>query len=281
MTPGPRDGAEALRRAIPRLRAAGIDDAAQDARRLLAFATEVPPDRLTLHLSDPLSPDAAHRFDAALMARIARQPVAQITGQRLFWGRRFIVTPDVLDPRPETEILVQAALQRQFATVLDLGTGSGCILLSCLLDRPDARGIGTDLSEPALAIARQNAAALMAPNATFLHSDWCGNVTGQFDLILSNPPYIAAAEMPGLAPEVLNWEPHLALTPGGDGLDAYRQIASQAPAHLAPGGCLMVEIGPSQAQAVSRLFAAQGLIRIATLQDLDRRDRVVVAEMPL
>ena len=281
MTPGPRDGAEALRRAIPRLRAAGIDDAAPDARRLLAFATEVPPDRLTLHLSDPLSPDAAHRFDAALIARIARQPVAQITGQRLFWGRRFIVTPAVLDPRPETEILVQAALQRQFATVLDLGTGSGCILLSCLLDRPDARGIGTDLSEPALAIARQNAAALMTPNATFLHSDWCGNVTGQFDLILSNPPYIAAAEMPGLTPEVLNWEPHLALTPGGDGLDAYRQIARQAPAHLAPGGCLMVEIGPSQAQAVCSLFAAQGLIQIATLQDLDRRDRVVVAEMPL
>ena len=281
MTSGLTDGAGALRHAICRLRVAGIDDAAQDARRLLAFATGVPPDRLTLHLRDPLSPDAARRFDTALLARIARQPVAQITGHRLFWGRRFIVTPDVLDPRPETEILVQAALQHPFATVLDLGTGSGCILLSCLLDRPGARGVGTDLSKPALAIARRNAAALTARNATFLHSDWCGTVTGQFDLILSNPPYIAAAEMSGLAPEVLNWEPHLALTPGGDGLDGYRKIARQTPAHLARGGRLMVEIGPSQAQAVSGLFADQGLIRIATLQDLDRRDRVVVAEKPL
>ena len=281
MTSGLTDGAGALRHAICRLRVAGIDDAAQDARRLLAFATGLSPDRLTLHLSDPLSSDAVQRFDAALMARIDRQPVAQITGQRQFWGRSFIVTPDVLDPRPETEILVRTALQRPFATVLDLGTGSGCVLLSCLLDRPDAHGIGTDLSEPALAIARRNAAALMARNVTFLHSDWCTDVTGQFDLILSNPPYIAAAEMPALAPEVLNWEPHLALTPGGDGLDAYRRIARQTPAHLARGGCLMVEIGPSQAQAVSALFADHGLIRIATLQDLDQRDRVVVAEKPL
>ncbi len=272
---------DALRQAIPRLKAAGIDDPAKDARLLLAFATTIPPDRLTLHLQDPLVPDAAQRYDTALTARLSRQPLSQITGQRLFWGRSFIVTQDVLDPRPETEVLIAAALDRPFTRLLDLGTGSGCILLSCLLDCPHAHGTGVDISEPALTVARQNAANLRAANATFLHSDWCQNVTGHYDLILSNPPYLAAAEMPALSPEVLTWEPHAALTPGGDGLQAYRIIAAEAPAHLTKGGRLMVEIGPTQGPAVRALFAEQGLTRIATLQDFDQRDRVVVAEKPL
>lgn len=271
---------QALRLAVPRLKQAGIDDPAKDARLLLAHATGIAPDRLTLHLHDPLSSAAADRFDAALTAREARQPLSQITGQRLFWGRAFRVTPDVLDPRPETEILVAAALDRPFAKILDLGTGSGCILLSCLLDRPQAQGSGVDISAPALAIARENAARLGAENATFLQSDWCKNVRGHYDLILSNPPYIAAAEMPGLAPEVRLWEPRQALTPGGDGLDAYRIIARDAPARLLPAGRLLVEIGPTQADAVAALLAAQGLIRIVTLPDLDGRDRVIQAEKP-
>jgi release factor glutamine methyltransferase len=270
---------EALRAAIPRLQAAGVPDAARDARLLLAHAAGIAPDRLTLHLPDPLMPEAEVRFETALTARENRHPLSQIIGQRLFWGRRFRVTPDVLDPRPETEILVAAALEQPFFSILDLGTGSGEILLSCLADRPKASGIGTDVSAAALAVARENAAGLgLTDRAGFLISDWWQAVEGRFELIVSNPPYLAAAEMADLSPEVRDHEPHLALTPGGDGLDAYRAIAQGAPDHLAPGGRLLVEIGPTQAQAVAALFTAAGLQVTAVRQDLDGRDRVVAAQ---
>ena len=274
-------GADALRFAIPRLRQAGVEDAARDARVLLGHALGIAPNRLTLHMSDLLPPEAAARFEAAIAARAARQPVSQITGQRLFWGRPFRVTRDVLDPRPETECLIAAALSAPFATVLDLGTGSGCILLTLLAERPSASGLGIDLSDAALAVARENAAALgLAARASFRASDWFAQVTGRFELIVANPPYIAAAEMPALAPEVRDWEPHLALTPGGDGLAAYRAIAAGAGAHLAPGGRLLVEIGPTQGAAVTALFRAAGLQGAAVHPDLDGRDRVVAARAP-
>ena len=271
-------GQAALRAAILRLAGAGIDEPARDARRLLAHALRLEPDRLTLHLQDLLDPEAAARFETALAAREARQPVSQITGTRLFWGRSFRVTRDVLDPRPETETLIETALEARFASLLDLGTGSGAILLTLLAERPAARGLGTDLSPEALAVAESNAQALgLAGRARFQAADWFAGVEGQFDLIVSNPPYIAEAEMAGLSPEVRDWEPHLALTPGGDGLDAYRAIAAAAPAHLAPGGRLMVEIGPTQGPAVSALFAAVGLSGLRVEADLDGRDRVVLA----
>ena len=274
-------GAEALRLAVPRLMAAGVGGAARDARVLLAHAMGIAVDRLGLHLSEPLTEGVAGRFEAALVARIGRQPVSQITGKRLFWKHEFRVTPDVLDPRPDTEVLVAVALERGFQRMLDLGTGSGCILFSCLGDRPLATGIGTDISEAALAVARTNAGALgLTDRAGFQRADWCLGVAGRFDLIVSNPPYIAADEMAGLDPDVRNHEPHLALTPGGDGLGAYRAIAAQAPALLQPGGRLIVEIGPVQAAAVTGLFAAHGLAKIAVRQDLDGRDRVVMAVKP-
>ena len=274
-------GTQALRLAVERLRNAGVEDAARDARILLAHSLGRPADRLTLHLTDPVPPEAAARFDAALTARTRRQPVSQITGQRLFWGRSFRVTPDVLDPRPETEVLIATALEQPFRKILDLGTGSGCILLSCLADRPIAHGTGVDLSPSALAIAADNADRLgLAARAGFLLSDWCQAVVDRYDLIISNPPYITAAEMPFLAPEVRLWEPAMALTPGGDGLDAYRIIARQSLARLLPGGRLMVEIGPTQAAEVSALFAAAGLDQIGIRRDLDGRDRVVLAVRP-
>jgi release factor glutamine methyltransferase len=274
-------GAEALRAAIPRLRTAGVDDAARDARALLAFAMGVAPDRLTLHLADDITALAQDRFAAALTAREQRQPVSQITGRRLFWRHSFRVTPDVLDPRPETEILVAAAVERPFHKMLDLGTGSGCILLSCISEMTAASGVGVDISDAALTVAITNAVELgLEARSRFQRSDWCKDVGGQFDLIVSNPPYIAASEMADLSPEVRNWEPHLALSPGGDGLDAYRIIAGQSPARLVAGGRIMVEIGPSQAVAVAKLFAAQGLVQIAVKQDMDGRDRVVSAVKP-
>ena len=273
--------AAALRAATARLTQVGIVAAAGDARHLVAHAIGLDPDRLTLHLSDQLDASAQARLDAALAARARHQPVSQIIGSRLFWGRRFRVTRDVLDPRPETECLIAAALAQPFARVLDLGTGSGAILLTLLAERPDASGLGTDLSPKALAVALGNAQALgLTARASFARADWLDGVQEQFDLIVANPPYIAAAEIAGLAPEVRDWEPHLALTPGGDGLGAYRKIAAGAPAHLAPGGVLLLEIGPTQAAAVTALLTAAGLRCGPTLPDLDGRDRVVVARLP-
>jgi release factor glutamine methyltransferase len=273
--------ADALRAAVARLAAAGVPGAAGDARALLAHALYVAPDRLTLHLPDPIPPEALQRLDAALTARAARQPVSQITGRRLFWGRPFRVTPDVLDPRPETETLVAAALTAPFSRVLDLGTGSGAILLTLLAERPEATGLGTDLSAAALAVAAGNAGALgLVPRATFRQADWFGDVSGRFDLIVSNPPYIAQAEMAALQPEVRDWEPHLALTPGGDGLDAYRRIVAGVGSHLTPGGRVLVEIGATQGSAVAGFFRAAGLQDVSVLPDMDGRDRVVAGRAP-
>jgi release factor glutamine methyltransferase len=272
---------DALRRAIPQLQEAGIEDAARDARVLLAHALGIGHDRLTLKLQDEMTAPQAALYDAALTAREARQPVAQITGRRLFWGLSFRVTRDVLDPRPETETLVAEALRRPFLKMLDLGTGSGCILLSCLKGMPMARGLGTDISDAALQVAVGNTRDLgLEAQARFRRSDWFANVTGAYDLIVSNPPYIAAKEMPALAPEVRDWEPHLALTPGGDGLDAYRAITRGAGARLMPGGRLLVEIGPTQGAAVAELFAQAGLTQVRVLPDMDGRDRVVGGEKP-
>ncbi|GAB1380839.1 peptide chain release factor N(5)-glutamine methyltransferase [Pararhodobacter aggregans] len=271
---------EALAQAIQRLDAAGIADAPRDARLLLAHALGIAPDRLTLVLRDPAGAEQA-AFGEAIARRAAREPVSHITGRRLFWGRAFHVTADVLDPRPETETLIAEALGAPFTRLLDLGTGSGAILLTLLAERPAARGLGCDLSPAALAVAEGNAATLgLSGRAEFRQGDWFGPVEGRFDLIVSNPPYIAEAEMAGLAPEVLR-EPRMALTPGGDGLDAYRAIARGAGAHLTPGGRLMVEIGPTQGAAVAGLMAAAGLQGIALHPDFDGRDRVVSAHWPL
>ncbi|MCL4676536.1 MAG: peptide chain release factor N(5)-glutamine methyltransferase, partial [Pararhodobacter sp.] len=205
-------------------------------------------------------------------------PISQITGRRAFWGRDFIVTPDVLDPRPETETLVAAALQQPFSSVLDLGTGSGALLLTLLAERPRARGLGVDLSPRALAVAARNADHLgVADRARLVVSDWWSAVEGRFDLIVSNPPYIAAADMARLSPEVRLHEPHLALTPGGDGLEAYRRITALASGFALPGARLLLEIGPTQAACVDAMLTRAGFSEVSTLADLDGRDRVVSA----
>ena len=260
--------AKALSHAKTLLDGAGVPNAARDAQRLMQ------------HVCGPLLPSELvpdpRGFFAAIAARVRRQPVSQITGRRAFWTAEFEVTRDTLDPRPETEALVGAVLDGPVTRLLDLGTGTGCILLSILAERPDATGLGTDISEAALVIARRNAARLdLADRAAFARADWLDGIDGSFDLIVSNPPYIAEAELPNLAPEVRDWEPRMALTPGGDGLDAYRAIAREAPARLAPSGRLMVEIGAGQAEAVTALWQAAGLAEIRCHSDLDGRDRVV------
>jgi len=273
---------DALRAATARLSGAGIDGAARDARVLMAAALAIEPDRLMLIDTDALPQAARERFEAFVESRLHRMPVARIVGERLFWGRPFRVTPDVLDPRPETEVLIAAALDGGPArTVLDLGTGSGIIAVTLLCEMPGAVALGTDISAPALAVARANAARHdVGDRFETLQADWYRGVEGAFDLIVSNPPYIAAAEMPGLAPEVRGHDPGIALTDGADGLTAYRAIAAGLPAHLNPGGRVLLETGPAQGAAVADLLAGAGLRQIAVLPDLDGRDRVVSARMP-
>lgn len=268
--------AEALAAGRARLEAAGIAGAARDARWLLAEAMGVDPGRISVMGPDPVG-EAAAAFEAMLARRAAREPVAHILGRRLFWGRTFRVTPEVLDPRPETECVVAAALEGPVARLLDLGTGSGALAVTLLAERPEARGVATDLSAAALDVAAGNATRHgVAERLELRQADWAAGLDGGFDLVVSNPPYLAEAEMAEIAPEVAR-EPRLALTPGGDGLAAYRAIAAAAPGLLAPGGRLVLEIGAGQGAAVSDLLLGAGLDAVAVRPDLDGRDRVVTA----
>ncbi|MEM6658647.1 MAG: peptide chain release factor N(5)-glutamine methyltransferase [Pseudomonadota bacterium] len=273
--------AQAMVAATARLRAAGVDDPARDARVLLAHAARIEASRVTLIAPEELSPDIAERYDQLISLRAIRIPVSHLLGEREFYGRQFRVSGDVLDPRPETEALIEAALSEPFDRVLDLGIGSGCILITLLAERASATGVGVDLSEDACLQASANALHnKVDARAEILQSDWFSRVRGQFDLIVANPPYIALDEMGDLAPEVLHHEPRMALTDEGDGLNAYRSIAAQVPDYLMPGGRILVEIGPKHAAYVSALFDATGLADIRIIPDLDGRDRVIGAKMP-
>lgn len=273
--------ANALAEAVQRLERAGVAAAAGDARKLLAFALKIDPGLLASRLDQPLTPAQQVAFNAAITQRQARQPVAQIIGSRAFYNGVFMVTPDVLDPRPETELLVSEALKVPFAQLLDLGTGSGCIAVSLLMERPGARALATDISPAALLVAAENARRHnVAARFVGRLSDWFSAIQGRFELIVSNPPYISAADMAGLAPDVREHEPRIALTPGADGLAAYRIIIAAAGSHLTPGGRLMVEIGATQGRAVAKLFRAAGLCDVGILPDLNGHDRVVSGRSP-
>lgn len=215
----------------------------------------------------------------AKQRRGAGEPMSHILGKRAFWRHEFRVTRDVLDPRPDTETLVEAALEAPFTRVLDLGTGSGCILISLLDERPGASGQGVDLSEPALAIARENATRIgVSDRATFVQSDWFDAVQGRFDLVVSNPPYIDADSYATLDPSVRRFEPKLALSPGGDGLAAYRVLASQAADYLLPDGRLILEIGWDQAESVPAVLEAHGWGEMVVRRDLNGHPRVILAQ---
>lgn len=267
---------EALVAATQRLAAAGVDGAGGDARALLAAAMEVPRDRLTLHLGDWLDHAAQARFARMIDRRARREPVARIIGERSFWGRMFEVTADVLDPRPETECLIAAALDAPApARLLDLGTGSGIIAVTLLAEWPGTQGLATDISGAALAVAGRNAARHgVADRLDLRRADWFDGVDGYFDLIASNPPYIAADEMPGLSPEVRLHDPHEALCDAGDGLAACRAIAAEAAVHLRAGGRILMEIGPTQGDDIRALLTDAGFEDLRLLRDFDGRDGV-------
>lgn len=273
--------AEAMVAASARLRAAGVPDPARDSRVLLAHAARIDAARVTLIAPEDLAPEIEERFDQLISLRAIRVPVSHLVGERAFYGRRFKVSRDVLDPRPETETLIEGALAVPFETVLDLGTGSGCILVTLLAEMPNARGLGVDVSEAACLQASANAVLHRVENrADIRQSDWFDNVKGRFDLIAANPPYLAVEEMNDVAPELKEHEPRVALTDEGDGLSAYRVIAAQAGQYLNPNGRVMVEIGWQQGASVRAIFEEQGWIRVTVMRDLDGRDRVVHGQFP-
>lgn len=270
--------AQAMVAATARLRAAGVEDPARDARVLLAHAAQIDATRVTLIAPDELTDEIEERYEQLIALRAVRIPVSHLLGERAFYGRKFKLSGEVLDPRPETEILIEAALSAPFGSVLDLGVGSGNILVTLLAEQPHAVGLGVDQSEAACLQAGANAVLHgVEARADLRLSDWFSAVEGRFDLIVSNPPYIALDEMPGLSDEVRRYEPEKALTDFGDGLGAYRIITSQAAAFLEPNGRLLMEIGPTQGQAVLDLCARGGLRPEGVLQDFDGRDRVVCA----
>ena len=272
---------EAMAAAASRLRAAGVPDPARDARILLAHAASVDAARVTLIAPEEIAPEIAERFEHLIALRAVRVPVSQLVGSRAFYGRDFKISRHVLDPRPETETLIERALAEPFDRVLDLGTGSGCILVTLLAENAAARGVGVDLSEDACLQASANAVHHgVAGRAEIVQSNWFERVSGRFDLIVSNPPYLAASEMAQVAPELRDHEPRMALTDGLDGLSAYRVIAAEAQGFLTVAGRVLVEIGWQQGDAVCDIFRASGWGRVDLIPDLDGRPRVVSAGQP-
>lgn len=272
--------ASIVAQAANRLRDAGIENPRMEARILLAHACGATAEGIIAERIAP-SPMTRDRLEAALSRRIAREPIAYITGRREFWSLPFIVDKNVLIPRPETELLVEEALRRfpdsdVPLSVLDLGTGSGCILLAFLSERPNATGTGFDASHAAAAIAARNAQALkLDARARFAVQDW-SEVSGGYDLVFSNPPYIDTAGIASLAPDVAAYEPMEALDGGKDGLDAYRSLALLLPKVMKSGGRAFIELGLGQADAAARIFQGQGLVIDALVNDLAQIPRCLV-----
>ena len=264
-----------------RLKAAGIDSPSIDARILLEAATGA--GRVDI-LTDPyraVTPEQTSAMNELLERRLRREPVSKILGKKGFWKIMLNVTPDVLSPRADTEVIVDIVTlafgpEKSFE-MADLGTGSGAILLATLAERPGARGVGTDISSEAIAVARENAANLDLNNrCTFLRTEWAtGFADSSFDLAVSNPPYIPTAHIATLDPEVREHDPHIALDGGEDGLDPYRVLAPEIKRVLRPDGIFAVEIGWDQGPQVKALFEQAGFDDVKVVKDLGERDRVV------
>jgi len=278
----------AWRSAKQRLERAGLAGPVIDARLLVEAACEATRADIVTDPHRELSPEQERRLAEYLGRREHREPVSHILGRKGFWKIMLQVNGDVLTPRPDTETVVDAALkgfpEHAAWSVLDLGVGSGAILLAILAERPAAKGLGVDVSEEALAVARDNAAALgLAGRLALMRGDWAvGLADDSFDLVVANPPYIASDVIATLEPEVSRYEPRLALDGGPDGLAAYRILAPEILRVLKPGGRFAVEIGYDQKTAVEALFRAAGAAALTTLRDLGDRDRVVTgAKNPL
>lgn len=272
-------------RVTPLLAAAGVENPETDVRLLAQHVLKTDQVTLLMNLNRMLTEVEVKDLNAAIARRAQREPVSRIIGRRGFWKHEFKITPQTLDPRPDSETLIEVALKYATpasATILDLGTGTGCLLLSLLGEWMNAKGVGLDISGEAVATARENAKDLkLDARAAFTETDWAHYTPpAPFDLVISNPPYIAAGEMAGLAPEVTQYDPVTALVGGADGLECYRSIAALLPRFLKKGGWVVFEIGHAQANDVKSILANAGALVIHTVQDLAGSDRVIVAQMP-
>lgn len=271
-----------LAEAASRLEAAGVEDPRRDARLLLAEALDVPAHRLILEPNEMVPEAAASLFAAYLDRRLAREPVARILGRREFWSLDFRVTPATLDPRPDSETLVEAVLaafpdRNRALRVVDFGTGTGCLLLAVLSEYPHATGLGIDMAPEAVATARLNAGDLgLTDRAEIRLGDWGQGVEGPFDIILSNPPYIEAGIVGTLAPEVALFDPVLALAGGDDGLAAYRALIPHVARLLSPEGRGFLELGAGQGDAVAAIAGDSGLAVLERRADLAGITRCLV-----
>lgn len=273
--------------ATQRLKAGGIDSARLDADVLLCHALRVEKSQLYVSLDEPLELSARHRFGDLLIRRLHHEPIAYITGCQEFWSLDFLVTPDVLIPRPETERLVEISLECAGAfdgdlllRILDIGTGSGALAVTLAKELPRAQVLATDVSPAALEIARHNAARhQVADRIQFRASNLFDSIREhEFHIIVANPPYVRRSELPALAPEVSQWEPRTALDGGLDGLDYYRRIVGQGLRHLLPGGALIMEIGAAMGRETTELLGAAGnYMPPLVYQDYALKDRVIVA----
>lgn len=261
---------------------AGIDTARLDARLLMQYALDSDDTALMREARRELLQHELTRIEALAARRLQREPMAQIVGMRAFWKDEFCVSPDVLTPRPDSETLIEAMLEARADTskpydILDLGIGSGCLMLSLLREYPQAAGVAIDRSEQALQVARHNAKRLkLASRLIFLCADWMQTLQTQYDMIITNPPYIDAAQMARLEPEVKQFEPEWALSGGGDGLCAYRQILMQAPACLRPDGVMVLELGEGQRTDVQAIAQEHGLEVVTVRKDLAGLERAMV-----
>lgn len=277
------DAGTLLRALTARFQAAGIDSARLDARLLVAEVLGVEPLYLATHPELVANAQQQTAIEAMAVRRENREPISHILGRRGFWTLDLRVTKDTLDPRPDTETLVQGILDRlpdrQAAlNIVDFGTGSGCILLALLSELPNAQGLGVDQSPGALAVAADNAVRCgLADRARFQRGDWGQGLAGAFDVIVSNPPYIPDADIAGLEPEVARHEPLTALAGGADGLDCYRLLVPEMARLLAPGGLGGFEVGAGQAPDVARLFSTHGFHQVEITQDLAGIGRAVFA----
>jgi release factor glutamine methyltransferase len=266
-----------------RLAAVGIESARSEAWMLLAAATGRGRAALVAGAPETVSAEQQVRLDELVRRRLAREPVAYILGEKEFWSLRFEVGPAVLIPRPETETVVEAVLaqlpdRNRPLRLLDLGVGSGCLLLALLSELPEATGLGVDDSSAALALARHNAERLgLAARTEFRQGRWGAGLRERFDVIASNPPYVAEREWDGLQPEIRQFEPKAALVAGPDGLAAYRALAPECARLLAQGGLCALEIGFAQGDAIAALLAAEGLIVVERRRDLTGIERCLIA----
>ncbi len=286
MTPPsiPSTWGEALREAVRTLSETGVDAPAREARLLLSDVLRTSAAEVIGIEDEPSSPTQLDQFRAAVDRRAKHTPLSRIRGWREFYGRRFAVTDDVLDPRPETEHLVEEGLKRlpPGGRVLELGVGSGCVLLTLLLEQPLATGVGVERSPGALKMARTAAEEFeVQDRVRFIEGCWEAALgEPPFDLIVSNPPYIPTADIADLAPEVRDHDPRMALDGGPDGLDAYRAIVPLASQLLAAGGWLVLEVGAGQAGEVRAMMAMQGLKELMRVNDLAGHARVVLGRRP-